>query len=84
MGTFQNYNNAGGPGARLATNQFVQVSCKVYDTTIASASPGGYWYRIADSPFNNAYYSPANSFWNGDIPGQLPYTHSFDAAVPNC
>lgn len=83
VGSFLNYHNASGPGPRLASQQWVDVSCKVYDTTIASALPGGYWYRIASSPWNNQYYATANSFWNGDPPGG-PYTHSYDAAVPNC
>jgi hypothetical protein len=31
--------------------------------------PDGSWYRIASSPWDDGYYSPANTFMNGD-----PYT----------
>ena len=83
VNTFTNYHNASGMGPAIAAGQWVQVSCKVYDPTIASVNPDGYWYRIASSPWNNAYYSPANTFMNGDPYGG-PYTHNTDFAVPNC
>jgi hypothetical protein len=83
VNTFTNYHNASGLGPFIAAAQWVQVSCKVYDPTIASVNPDGYWYRIASSPWNNAYYSPANTFMNGD-PWNGPYTHNTDFAVPNC
>jgi hypothetical protein len=83
VNTFTNYHNASGMGPAIASGQWVQVSCKVYDPTIASVNPDGYWYRIASSPWNNAYYSPANTFMNGDPYGG-PYTHNTDFAVPNC
>lgn len=82
--TFTNPYNASGMGQKIAPMQWVQVSCKVYAPQIASANPDGYWYRIASPPWNNAYYAVANTFWNGDIPGQKPYTHNTDFAVPNC
>lgn len=74
--TFKNYHNASIRGPELAAGQTVQVSCKVHDGTIASANPDGYWYRIASSPWLNAYYSPANNFVNGG-------RHT-DPAVKNC
>jgi hypothetical protein len=83
VNTFTNYHNASGMGPAIAAGQWVQVSCKVYDPFIASVNPDGYWYRIASSPWNNAYYSPANTFMNGDPYGG-PYTHNTDVAVPNC
>lgn len=83
VNTFTNYHNASGMGPAIAAGQWVQVSCKVYDPTIASVNPDGYWYRIASSPWNNAYYSPANTFMNGDPYGG-PYTHNTDFAVPDC
>jgi hypothetical protein len=83
VNTFTNYHNASGMGPAIAAGQWVQVSCKVYDPFIASVNPDGYWYRIASSPWNNAYYSPANTFMNGDPYGG-PYTHNTDFAVPNC
>ena len=47
-------------------------------------NPGGYWYRIASSPWNGNFYAVANTFWNGDVAGQPPYTHDVDLAVPDC
>jgi hypothetical protein len=81
--TFTNVHNASGVGQKIAAGQWVQVSCKVYDPTIQSVNPDGYWYRIATSPWNNQYYAPANNFLNGDPP-QGPYVRNTDWAVPNC
>jgi hypothetical protein len=83
VNTFTNYHNASGMGPAIAAGQWVQVSCKVYDPTIQSVNPDGYWYRIASAPWSNAYYSPANTFMNGDPYGG-PYTHNTDFAVPDC
>jgi hypothetical protein len=81
--TFTNYHNASGAGASVASGQYVGVSCKVFDSTIASVNPDGYWYRLADSPWNGNYYAPANTFMNGD-PWNGPYTHNTDFNVPDC
>lgn len=83
VNTFLNPHNASGMGPAIAAGQWVQVSCKLYDPYIQSVNPDGYWYRIASSPWNNSYYSPANTFMNGDPYGG-PYTHNTDFAVPNC
>ena len=81
--TFSDYHNASGKGpTKIPAGAYVQVYCKVYDSTIASVNPDGYWYRIATSPWTN-YYAPANTFMNGD-PWNGPYTHNTDFAVPNC
>jgi hypothetical protein len=83
VNTFTDYDNASGEGTPVAAGEWVQVSCKVYDPTIASVNPDGYWYRIASSPWNDAFYSPANTFMNGDPYGG-PYTHNTDFNVPDC
>jgi hypothetical protein len=83
VNTFLDYHNASGLGSAIAAGQWVQVSCKVYDPTIASVNPDGYWYRIASTPWSDSYYSPANTFMNGDPYGG-PYTHNTDFSVPNC
>lgn len=83
VNTFTNYHNASGMGPPIAAGQWVEVSCRVYDPTIASVNPDGYWYRIASSPWSNSYYSPANTFMNGDPYGG-PYTHNTDFSVPVC
>jgi hypothetical protein len=83
VNTFLNYHNASGLGPAIAAGQWVEVACKVYDPTIGSVNPDGYWYRIASSPWSGSYYSPANTFMNGDPYGG-PYTHNTDFAVPDC
>lgn len=81
--TFTNPFNASGMGPKIPAAAWVQVSCKVYAPAIQSANPDGYWYRIASSPWNNAYYAVANTFMNGD-PWGGPYTHNTDFKVPDC
>ena len=82
---FRNPANASGQGTTVPAMSYVEVSCKVKPaSTIASAHPDGYWYRIASSPWNNEFYAVANTFWNGDVPGQTPYTHNTDFNVPDC
>jgi hypothetical protein len=83
VNTFANYHNASVQGQAIAAGQWVEVSCKVYDPTIGTVNPDGYWYRIASAPWNNTYYAPANTFMNGDPPGG-PYAHNTDMAVQNC
>jgi hypothetical protein len=83
VNTFTDYHNASGEGTPIASAAWVQVTCKVYDPTIASVNPDGYWYQIASSPWDNQYYAPANTFMNGD-PWNGPYTHNTDWNVPDC
>lgn len=83
VNTFTDYHNASGEGPAIAAGLWVQVSCKVYDPTIGSVNPDGYWYRIASAPWDDAYYSPANTFMNGDPYGG-PYTHNTDFNIPDC
>lgn len=80
--TFQ-FLNGSGPGQPLEFQETVMVSCKIRNTTVPSAMPDGYWYRIASMPWDNHYYAVANTFLNGDPP-RGPYTHNTDFAVPNC
>jgi len=82
--TFAVPQQASGPGPRIEPWAFVEVSCKVYAPQIVSANPDGYWYRLASSPWNDGYFAVANTFWNGDVPGQEPYTHYTDYNVPDC
>jgi hypothetical protein len=89
---------AGGGGARTYRNPFtlaqtgpslspferVKVACRVHAPTLPSVTPDGNWYRILSSPWNGKYYAPANSFWNGDSPGQTSEIHNTDFDVPEC
>lgn len=82
--TFTNPYNASGMGPKIPPYGYVEVSCKVYAPQILSANPDGYWYRIHSTPWNDAYYAVANTFWNGDVPGQKPYIHNTDFNVRDC
>lgn len=81
--TFTDPYNASGMGPKIPAAAWVQVVCKVYAPQIQSANPDGYWYLIATSPWNSAYYAVANTFMNGD-PWGGPYTHNTDFNVPDC
>lgn len=74
--TFHDYHNASNQGPDVAANQTLLVSCKVYDPTIQSVNPDGYWYQLSSAPWNNYYYESANAFVNGGA-------HT-DRAVPDC
>lgn len=82
--TYTNPSNASGLGPRIDPFQWVVVACKIHSPTIASANPDGYWYRVQSEPWAGAYYAAANTFWNGDVPGAVPYLHNTDFAVPDC
>ncbi len=74
--TFTNYHNAGGTvGQKVPAGSTVQVTCRVYDATVLSASPGGWWYRIHTAPWSDQFYGLANVFQGS------PY---FDANVALC
>jgi hypothetical protein len=60
----------------------VQVRCRYYAPSIPSVTPDGFWYLI-DSGDWAGRLSPANSFMNGDIPGERT-VHNTDFAVPLC
>lgn len=60
----------------------VPVRCRVHAPSIPSVEPDGYWYLI-DSGEWAGRWSPANSFMNGDVPGQQTVTNT-DMAVPVC
>ena len=81
--TFADHHNASGPGSLIPFQDIVVVTCKVYDPSIPSVSPAGYWYEIADRPWNDKYFAAANTFLNGDPPAG-PYTRNVDPAVPDC
>jgi len=71
-----------GAGPDIPKNRSVLVSCKLYWPHPESVSEDGYWYRIETEPWKGLF-SPANSYWNGDKPGE-PATHSTNFRVKNC
>ena len=55
--------NAGGTeGPSIASNQTVQITCKL--TGFAVADGNTWWYEITSSPWSNAYYVSADAFCN--------------------
>ena len=82
--TWSNYTTAGGTAdAEISSGETVQVSCKVVG--VQEATGNAYWYKIASSPWNNAFYAPTNYFYNnGQTSGTLSATTLVDPKVPNC
>jgi cell wall-associated NlpC family hydrolase len=82
--TWTDYADAGGTeGPSIASNQSVQIACKVTGFKVADGNT--WWYRIASSPWNNQYYVSADAFYNnGETSGSLHGTPFVDPAVPNC
>jgi hypothetical protein len=80
--TYSKPHNLSGEWQRIPNRTNVEVSCHITAPTVPSV--GTYWYRIATPPWNNQYYSPANSFLNGDPPDGTAPTHAVDQTVPQC
>jgi hypothetical protein len=82
--TWTNYTNAGGnEGSTIPPNQPIQIACKLPGFTVQDGNT--WWYRIAQSPWNNAYYVSADAFYNnGATSGSLHGTPFVDPAVANC
>jgi hypothetical protein len=82
--TWTNYTNAGGSqGPTIAKNASVQVACRLEGFKVANGNP--WWYRIAQSPWNGAYYASADAFYNnGATSGSLSGTPWVDLSVPHC
>ena len=83
--TFLDYSNESGVGQRVGDYQQVQVTCRVQGLPV---SPDGnpWYYRIASSPWSNAYYASADPFYNtpGMTSGSLKGTPFVDTSVPTC
>jgi surface antigen len=82
--TWTNYTNAGGTeGPTIPSNATVQISCALPGFRVADGNT--WWYRIASSPWNNAFYASADAFYNnGSTSGSLKGTPFVDPAVPGC
>jgi RHS repeat-associated protein len=82
--TWTNYSNAGGTqGPTIPGNATIQIECKVTGFRVADGNT--WWYKIASSPWNGAYYVSADAFYNnGQTSGSLIGTPFVDPAVPNC
>lgn len=82
--TWTNYTNAGGTeGPQIAKNAGVYISCRLTGFKVADGNT--WWYRIASSPWNNAYYVSADAFYNnGATSGSLSGTPWVDTNVATC
>jgi hypothetical protein len=82
--TWTNYTNAGGThGETIPANTTVQITCRLPGLQVDDGNT--WWYRIATSPWNNAYHASADAFYNnGQTTGSLHGTPFFDPVVPTC
>jgi surface antigen len=82
--TWTNYTNAGGTqGPSIASNQTVDIACKVTGFRVADGNT--WWYRIASAPWSGQFYVSADAFYNnGQTSGSLVGTPFVDPAVANC
>lgn len=81
--TFHDPFRFGGQGPRILSGQRVEVVCRLYDPSTPASVEPGWWYLIASAPWNQQYYTPANSYLNGDVPGGSSFT-PVDLGVPVC
>lgn len=82
--TWTNYLNAGGTqGPSIPSNATVAITCALTGFRVEDGNT--WWYRIASSPWSNAYYASADAFYNnGQTSGSLIGTPFVDPAVPHC
>jgi hypothetical protein len=81
--TFRNPLAFGDEGPRVKPRQRVRVVCRYLQADAPPTVQPGWWYLIASPPWSRQYYSPANSYLNGD-PFNGPYRAEFDNGVPVC
>lgn len=82
--TWSNYSDAGGSaGPTIGGGGTVLIACRVEGFRVADGNT--WWYQIAQSPWNNAYYASADAFYNnGQTSGSLEGTPFVDTTVPLC
>ena len=82
--TWTDYADAGGSeGPSIPSNDTVQIACKVSGFEVQDGDT--WWYLVASSPWNSAYYASADAFYNnGQTSGSLIGTPFVDPNVPNC
>lgn len=82
--TWSDYEDAGGTeGPEIATNQTVQIACKLQGFRVADGNT--WWYRIAENPWSTRFYVSADAFYNnGETSGPLTGTPFVDPNVRTC
>ncbi|MGH3803704.1 MAG: hypothetical protein ACRDTD_26950 [Pseudonocardiaceae bacterium] len=81
--TFRDPRGFAGQGPRVLPGQRVEVVCRFLDPNAPASVRPGWWYLVDSSPWNRQYYTPANSYLNGDPP-EGPYVSGVDGRVPVC
>jgi hypothetical protein len=74
--TWTNYSDAGGTqGQTIGTaDSTVVIACKIQGFRVADGNT--YWYRIAQTPWNGAYYASADAFYNNGANVWEPHRHA--------
>ncbi|GAB2979055.1 PKD domain-containing protein [Nocardioides montaniterrae] len=82
--TWTDYASGGGSqGADIPSYRTVGVVCKTHGLQVSDGN--NWWYLVASSPWNGAYYGSADGFYNnGQTSGSLHGTPYVDTAVPDC
>lgn len=82
--TWSDSQTAGGnEGPSIGAYVTVQITCRLVGFKVADGNT--WWYKIASSPWNNAYYASADAFYNdGQTSGTLQGTPFVDPNVPLC
>jgi hypothetical protein len=82
--TWTDPGSAGGSaGPIIAPASTVQIACRLTGFRVADGNT--WWYRIASSPWDGAFYASADAFYNnGSTSGSLVGTPLVDTRVPTC
>lgn len=81
--TFRDPRMLKGQGPSIQPGQQVEVVCRFHVPNGSPSTQPGWWYLIASSPWNQEYYTVANSYLNGDAP-EGPHITEVDSSVPIC
>jgi hypothetical protein len=81
--TFHDPRGFRGEGPRVLLGQRVEVVCRFLDPNAPASVQPGWWYLVDSPPWNRQYYTPANTYLNGDPP-EGPHGTAVDGRVPVC
>lgn len=80
--SFRNPYASSGSGPRVRNGQRVEVVCRLRALGGGTLT-SGWWYLIDSPPWNREFYTPANSYLNGD-PVEGTSDSAVDYRVPEC
>jgi serine/threonine-protein kinase len=82
--TWTDYHTAGGAeGTYVQPFTTIQITCRLTGYTIPQDG-NPWWYRIAQSPWNNQFYASADNFYNNGQTSGPPNSIFVDLNVPLC